>query len=186
MGPYKNQLGTLLPTSVKTGKVIASSARDGQLLNLADLSSQPWKNGGGVTTDIAIGPVGATLEDFRWRVSRAQIDSDGPFSVFPGITRWIALMDGPGCWLDFSDGTHLELTPHRVFWFSGDLGATCRLKDGRPCTVINVMARGEVVMRVNVARSTAPTPSLGHAVVSSTGAAVRLDARHILTADADQ
>lgn len=186
MGPYKNQLGAILPTSVKTDKVSTGPATDGQLLNLSELPSQPWKNGGGVTTEIAIGPVGATVDDFRWRVSRAQIDSDGPFSVFPGITRWIALMEGPGCWLDFSDGTHLELTPHRVFWFSGDLGTTCRLKNGRSCTVINVMARGDVVMRVNVARSTAPMPSQGHAVVSSTGAAVRLDARYVLTADADQ
>lgn len=186
MGPYKNQLGNILPTSLKTDKVTGRPATDSQLLNLADLPSQPWKNGGGVTTEIAIGPAGATVENFSWRVSRARIERDGDFSVFPGITRWIALMEGPGCRLDFSDGTHLDLAPHRVFWFSGDLATTCRLQDGRPCTVINVMARGEVVMRVNVARSLAQVPSLGHAVVSSSGAAVRLDARHVLTADADR
>lgn len=186
MGPYKNQLGSILPTSLKTDKAAGAPARDGQLLNLADLPGQPWKNGGGVTTEIAIGPAGATVQDFRWRVSRAQIDKDGPFSAFPGVTRWIALMDGPGCRIDLADGTGFDLLPHRVFWFSGDMAATCQLKTGRPCTVINVMARGEVVMRVNVARSTAPMPSLGHAVVSSTGAAVRLDARYVLTADADQ
>jgi environmental stress-induced protein Ves len=186
MGPYKNQLGTILPTSVKTDRVGTGPAADGQLLNLADLPSQPWKNGGGITTEIAIGPVGATLQDFRWRISRAQIEREGPFSVFPGVTRWIALMEGAGCRLDLSDGSGFELVPHRAFVFSGDLSAICRLNQNRPCTVINVMAKHDMVMRVNVARSTAPMPSLGHAVVSTTGAAVRLDAKYVLTADADQ
>jgi len=42
----------------------------------------PWKNGGGVTTEIAIAPEGATLDNFDWRVSTAQVDAAGPFSRF--------------------------------------------------------------------------------------------------------
>lgn len=187
MGPHKNQLGKFGPVhAARAGKPSAGPADDGQLLNLAALPSQPWENGDGVVTDIASGAGETALDNVRWRVSRMVMRSDGTFSVFPGVSRWIALMDGRGCRLDFSDGTTLDLVRHRVFWFSGDLAAQCRLKDGIPCTAILVQAKQDVVMRVNVARSGNPVPSLGHAVISASGVAVRLDGSYVLTADADQ
>src|SRR3546814_16047971 len=62
-----------------------------RLIDLAALPLQPWKNGSGVTSELAIDPPGATAENFRWRISLARIAQDGPFSAFPGITRWITL-----------------------------------------------------------------------------------------------
>lgn len=191
MGSYKNHLGQLpplkpRPADDRSGQSSVLPVADSQLVNLAALPSQPWKNGGGLSTDIAINPPGATLEDFRWRVSRAVIERDGPFSLFPGMTRWITLVDGRGCQLDFADGTSLLLTKkHQVYCFSGSLAARCTLQGNHACTVFNVIARDDLVMRVNLARSRDPMPSLGHAVVSATGAAVRIDAAWVLTAKTD-
>ena len=67
------------------------------LIPYAGLESAPWKNGGGSTTEIAIAPPGAGLDDFDWRISLATISEDGPFSVFPGIDRTLILhtTEGP-------------------------------------------------------------------------------------------
>jgi environmental stress-induced protein Ves len=54
-----------------------------------------WKNGGGSTTEIAVAPMGASLDDFDWRVSMARVASDGPFSEFAGIDRTLDILKGP-------------------------------------------------------------------------------------------
>ncbi len=54
----------------------------------------PWRNGGGVTTELWIAPAGATLDSFDWRLSMARIDVPGPFSTFAGIDRVLAVLEG--------------------------------------------------------------------------------------------
>lgn len=64
----------------------------------------PWKNGGGVTRQIAAWPEHAGLDDFGWRISTARVDVAGPFSHFAGIDRTLAVIEGA---LDFSqDNQH--------------------------------------------------------------------------------
>jgi len=46
-----------------------------KLLKAADRAAIPWKNGGGVTRDVIVSPAGATLENFDWRISIAEIAS---------------------------------------------------------------------------------------------------------------
>lgn len=157
------------------------------LISLASLDAMPWKNGGGTTYQIAADPPFASTTDFRWRISRAVIEKAGPFSVFPNVSRWIVLVSGPGFTLDFADGTSFDVVkPFEVYWFDGGLGVGCRLKTDRPCTVLNVMAQNDVVMRVNVAANRSALPTAGHAIVSAFGASVRLDERHVLTAAVDK
>lgn len=67
-----------------------------RILRAADHKSMPWKNGGGVTTEIVVHPEGSALDAFDWRVSMAQVASDGPFSAFPGIDRTLAVLEGAG------------------------------------------------------------------------------------------
>ena len=67
-----------------------------QILRAANYKVMPWKNGLGSTTEIAIFPANAKLDDFDWRVSMAQVTSDGPFSSFPGIDRTLLVIDGAG------------------------------------------------------------------------------------------
>ena len=66
------------------------------LIPFAGLATLPWKNGSGSTTEIAIDPPSATFDDFHWRISLATISENGPFSVFPGVERTLALVDGHG------------------------------------------------------------------------------------------
>ena len=50
-----------------------------------DLTRIPWKNGGGTTAEVAAFPEGSNFETFGWRISMADVTSDGPFSSFPEI-----------------------------------------------------------------------------------------------------
>ena len=67
-----------------------------RLLRASDHRRMPWKNGGGMTVEIAVSPEGAGIEDFDWRVSMAFVEQDGPFSIFPGIDRTLAVLSGDG------------------------------------------------------------------------------------------
>jgi environmental stress-induced protein Ves len=189
MGSDKDQLGHIFSgmrqqqqAAERPGAVEAN-----RLIALASLDAMPWKNGGGTTYQIAADPPQANTSNFRWRVSRAVIERDGPFSAFPDVSRWIVLTSGPGFTLEFTDGTSFEVTkPFEVYWFDGGQAVSCRLKDGRPSTVVNVMARNDVVMRVNIAQNRNMLPSAGHAIVSAYSASVRLDERHVLLAAVDK
>ena len=100
----------------------------------------PWKNGGGTTLELAVEPPGASLESgFRWRLSSAEVAVSGPFSAFPGLERWLLLLEGEGFDLDFGPRGRVRLTePLAPLRFSGDWPATAALVDG-PCTDFNLM-----------------------------------------------
>lgn len=154
----------------------------GKLVRLDALAPQPWKNGGGVTSEIVCEPPGADWKNFNWRLSRAIIEKDGAFSVFPGMLRWIVLLEGNGFTLSFADRGKLHVTERFALEsFAGDGITHCTLNNG-PCVVLNVIARADMLMRVNVAASRASLPSLGHALVAKTGVSVRLDERTVLHA----
>jgi environmental stress-induced protein Ves len=109
------------------------------------LIAAPWKNGGGVTREIACNPVSANMADFDWRVSIADISASGPFSRFDGIDRVIVLLDGPGVRLRAKDGLdHCLDTPLTPFAFSGESAIGCDLLDGASRD-FNVMTRRGVV-----------------------------------------
>ena len=154
-----------------------------KLIRASDLVPRPWKNGGGVTWEIAIDPPGAGLEEFRWRVSRARIGADGPFSLFPNCERWITCVEGAGFALHFDDGVKLAVPPFQPIRFSGDRAATCRLADG-PCTDINIIARRDLVA-VDVATVPAPDAlpeGIGSALQNERELLVRLDPARALRA----
>jgi environmental stress-induced protein Ves len=65
-----------------------------RILRNSDYPSRPWKNGGGTTRDIIVSPPGASLEEFDWRLSLAQVDRDGPFSRFDNVDRTLVLLTG--------------------------------------------------------------------------------------------
>lgn len=113
-----------------------------QLLALEGVTPQPWKNGGGVTRELAAWPLGSSMSDFDWRVSVADIAVDWPFSAFPGIDRQIMLLDGAGVRLQASDGSfdkYLDL-PYQPFAFAGEVALDSTLLNG-PTRDLNVMTR---------------------------------------------
>jgi environmental stress-induced protein Ves len=101
----------------------------------------PWKNGGGVTTEIAVFPEGAGLDDFAWRLSMASVTSDGPFSLFGGVDRTLAVLQGEGIVLSVDGMPNVELTrASQPFAFPADVSASARLVGG-PIIDFNVMTR---------------------------------------------
>jgi len=112
------------------------------LIPFAGLAPAPWKNGGGSTIEIAIGPPDAGFDDFDWRVSLATIAEDGAFSQFEGVDRTLALVDGPGMLLHI-DGEPTMLTEaDPVVAFDGSSEVSAKLNRG-PTTDFNVMSRSE-------------------------------------------
>ncbi len=102
----------------------------------ADFVTMPWRNGKGQTVELArAGPP----ENFVWRVSRAMVAEDGPFSLFPHIDRILVLLSGAGLVLRFADGFSRRLD--QVFddvRFAGDVKVDCTLIDGA-CEDLNFM-----------------------------------------------
>lgn len=115
----------------------------------------PWKNGGGTTTEILVEPEangGAAPPParFRWRLSVADVASDGPFSHFPGYDRHIVLLDGAGMTLDAGRHGRVELARYVPWTFSGDWDVTGILKDGavRDLNLIVDRARATATLEV--------------------------------------
>jgi len=97
---------------------------------------QPWKNGGGVTTEIAAVTDGDRL---LWRVSVAEVTADQPFSLFPGLERILAVVEGAGLRLGVDGDPPVTVTPSDgAFRFRGEAPVTCALVGG-PCRVFNLM-----------------------------------------------
>ena len=69
----------------------------------------PWKNGKGKTTELAINS-GATLNNFQWRLSIANVIEDGVFSDFSGYTRNLVLIEGNSIHLIHDDMKTDKLT----------------------------------------------------------------------------
>jgi environmental stress-induced protein Ves len=107
------------------------------------LTPAPWKNGGGVTREVAAYPAGSDTSNFTWRLSIADIDAGGPFSAFPGIDRTLVLLGGNGMELVQDDGVTYPLDkPLDMARFAGEAAISARLFDG-PTRDLNVMVRRE-------------------------------------------
>ena len=134
-----------------------------KILRASDHKRMPWKNGGGETVEIAVSPEGSGLASFDWRVSMATVATDGPFSIFPGIDRTLAILDGNGMVLDIEGSTPVLLTTASdPLAFPADIPVAARLQDGA-ITDLNVMTRRDGLahrlVRIDVdGSSTLPLP----------------------------
>ncbi|OLP46595.1 HutD/Ves family protein [Rhizobium oryziradicis] len=112
-----------------------------RIIQREDYTRMPWKNGKGLTEEIMAFPVGSTMETFDWRLSIAHVGEDGPFSLFPGVDRSIALLDGEGLRLDLPDGDSMVLAPYgQPFAFAGEW-AISSTNLGGPTIDLNIMTR---------------------------------------------
>lgn len=112
-----------------------------RILRAADRKASPWKNGGGVTWEVAASPEGATLDTFDWRLSVAEVVSGGPFSNFPGVDRVLTLIQGDGLQLRIDcDPPVLLGASSPPLAFAGDAACKAELV-GAPIRDLNVMVR---------------------------------------------
>jgi environmental stress-induced protein Ves len=112
-----------------------------RVLRSSHYRKQAWKNGGGTTTEIAVSPAAAGMDRFDWRVSMANVERAGPFSVFPEIDRSLAILEGAGMALHFADRGIVRLERSSpAFSFPGDIPVESTLPAG-PVLDLNVMSR---------------------------------------------
>lgn len=127
-----------------------------QILRAADYKTMPWKNGMGSTTEIAIHPADAKLDGFDWRVSMAQVASDGPFSLFADIDRTLLVLEGDGIDLSVAGCAPVRIDREKIHSFPGDQPTSAKLVDGAIID-LNVMSRRNAVRhdvrRIKLAQS---------------------------------
>ena len=102
----------------------------------SQFTRMPWKNGGGVTHEIFRFP--ETGEQWLWRISVAEVASDGDFSLFPGCIRSLTLLIGEGMRLNFAEHSVELLPPYASVQFSGQEALSAQLLNG-PTTDFNAI-----------------------------------------------
>lgn len=113
-------------------------------VNAESVAAQAWRNGGGRTRELLAWPAGA---DWKVRISRADIDADGPFSAFAQVERWFTVLHGAGVILSFADAERELKAGDAPLRFDGAAAPGCRLRDGATQD-LNLMTRhGTGVMR---------------------------------------
>lgn len=105
-----------------------------QIVMPQDFASSRWKNGGGVTHEILRDNVN---DPWQWRISIAEVASDGPFSRFEGMSRILTVIDGNGLDLHTPEGV-LAARRFRPLGFAGDTPVECRMLAG-PVRNLNVI-----------------------------------------------
>ena len=108
-----------------------------RIVRSADVAPQPWRDGGGTTRELLAWPAA----DWRVRVSVADVAADGPFSAFPGVRRWFAVLDGAGVTLTIDGRAQRVARGDAPLAFDGAAATQCRLLDG-PTRDLNLMLRG--------------------------------------------
>jgi environmental stress-induced protein Ves len=147
----------------------------------------PWKNGGGVTVDIA-------GQDDVWRFGRTPITAPGPFSDYAGFDRLQVLVAGQGLVLDTPAGEIDVRTPFEPVRFAGETPIVSRLEAG-PVEVVNLIgarARVRIALEVLKTGSALAVEAGTHLVYAAHGAGAlevdgmscRLAADHAVRIDA--
>lgn len=109
------------------------------LLTSTDYRRMPWKNRGGSTLELLRHPHPDDPERFLYRLSIASVKKAGPFSCFPGVERYLMLLEGQGMRLKLGDGREVCLDKSfEPFRFDGELEVDCELIDG-PIRDFNLM-----------------------------------------------
>jgi len=159
----------------------------------------PWKNGGGVTVDIAgayrSGVTPGGWNGMLWRFGRTRIVEPGPFSDLSGYERILTVIGGRGLVLEVAGGAALDVrTPLMPVRFPGEACITSRLEAG-PVEVLNLIAdRGRTIEVAILARADARSLAGGTHVLYALAGPVALEidgeqqslaADHALRIDAD-
>ena len=121
-------------------------------MRTSQVSPEPWANGGGRTRPLLAWPDAGAW----WlRISVADVERDGPFSILPGVDRWFAVLEGDGVRLRTSGRPPavMRAEDSEMHTFSGDASTECELQ-GDPTRDLNVMVRRQYAQaRVRSLRS---------------------------------
>jgi environmental stress-induced protein Ves len=129
-------------------------------LHRAQYRSMPWRNGMGVTLEIAREPDSG--DHFQWRLSLATLAGSGPFSSYAGYQRSVTLIEGAGFRLGIGGQDPVILQrPGATAMFAGAEPAHCTLING-PCTDLSLMVRepGAIVSVIRIQAAAIPAVPL--------------------------
>lgn len=102
-----------------------------KLVRCDQVEAQTWRNGGGLTRELLAWPGhDDSRRDWALRVSVADIRAGGPFSAFPGIDRWFAVLEGKGVMLALPEGRRRVDAGDAPLAFRGEAAPDCQLLDG--------------------------------------------------------
>lgn len=110
-----------------------------QVISLMDTLPSPWRNGGGVTRELLAWP---GTQDWIWRMSVAEVASNGPFSRFEGVRRWFAVLAGAGVRLTAGGQAHVLTCASAPLCFDGAVPVDCQLLEGATQD-FNLMVRSD-------------------------------------------
>jgi len=111
-----------------------------KIIHAEDKPLVPWKNGGGLTREIAAYYDKEHYQDFLWRISMAIIDAPCTFSRFDGIDRSIAVLAGKGIFLNSGTNPVTLALTKEAFSFRGEEDITATPFEGTT-TDLNIMTR---------------------------------------------
>ena len=110
-----------------------------KLVHPTQVSPERWANGGGWTRTLLAWP-----DPRHWsvRISVADVETAGPFSVYPGVDRWFAVLEGGGVRLTTASRapTLVRVGDDEMHEFPGDAVTDCELLAGATRD-LNVMVR---------------------------------------------
>jgi environmental stress-induced protein Ves len=121
-----------------------------RLRRRSDYLSMPWRNGAGVTLEIARDAPSEV--EFQWRLSMATLSATGPFSMYPGYRRSVTLVGGDGFRLDIEhQGSAVLDAVGATSFFPGEVATACTLLGGE-CRDLSLMVRepGEIIAVVSM------------------------------------
>jgi environmental stress-induced protein Ves len=160
------------------------------LLKSEDYARSPWKNGGGIFTDIAgayrAGSPANDWDSLLWRFASTPIIAPGPFSYMPGIDRLQMVVGGRGLVLKAPGQEFDEREPFTTVRFTGELEIVTELESG-PVEVVNLMARrGAAEIELSALRGPGdrPLPAGTHLVYAVSGdCSIRLNSEDFVIPD---
>lgn len=145
------------------------------LLKSGHYTRSPWKNGGGIFTDIADayrpGSPSRDWDSLLWRFASTPIVAPGPFSHMPGIDRLQMVVGGRGLVLRSPTQDLDEREPFTTVRFTGEMEIVTALEAG-PVEVVNLMARrgaAEIELAALTQPGDLPLPPGTHLVYAPRG-----------------
>lgn len=156
-----------------------------RIIHRSDLREGRWRNGMGVSWDIASEPADAAVEDFGWRFAIARIDDDVPFSRYPEVDRIFTLIEGSGLDLDLEGrGTLAVGKPFVPHAYPCDITTFCRLRNGA-CRALNLFVkRGVWTARAKVQSGASNISHAGPILLFALDGAITVDGKELATGDA--
>ncbi len=121
-----------------------------QVIRLDEVKPTPWRNGGGITRELIAWP---DALNWQWRASVAEVARAGPFSSFPGVQRWFAVLAGDGVGLTVDGQLHELRTSNVPLCFEGAAKTHCELLGGA-IQDFNLMVQGSAKARMQRVCST--------------------------------